>query len=164
MVWRTTLNSSLWMRPLRKSLTNWQFSALSWESLVPSANSSDRSVGLGGTGGGQTWTLVPLGCCLKSFLQCAIISPYLRTSSSSSTTILAPPFATPLDLGSDVTSVSILLAVFTLRRQERDKDPFTKCFMMMIWYGTTWPVQRDSRIFMQRWCVSVQQWKRKAGN
>lgn len=35
------------MRPLRKSFTNWQFSALSWASLVPSANSSDRSVGLG---------------------------------------------------------------------------------------------------------------------
>lgn len=46
--WKETLNNSLLMRPLRKSLTNWQFSALSWDSLVPSASSSDRSVGLGG--------------------------------------------------------------------------------------------------------------------
>lgn len=41
-----TLKSSFLIRPFRKSLTNCVFSARSWDSLVPSFSSSERSVGL----------------------------------------------------------------------------------------------------------------------
>lgn len=49
------------MCPLRKSLTNWQFSARSWASLVPSASISDKSLGLDGSGNAHDKTHIFLG-------------------------------------------------------------------------------------------------------
>lgn len=115
-----TLNSSLLMRPLRKSFTNWQFSALSWASLVPSANSSDRSVGLGEAetdrkGNTKEHLAVYLNDKIAAKINCCLFtlfSSYLRTSSSlsSSKAIIALPFLALL--GSGGNSFSIILVIF----------------------------------------------------
>lgn len=75
------------MCPLRKSLTNWQFSARSWASLVPSASISDKSLGLDGSGNAHDKTYIFLGDEENNTLTTTDFFSYLRTSSSPSSTI-----------------------------------------------------------------------------
>ena len=108
-----TLKSSLRMRPLRKSFTNWVFSAFSWTSLVPAASISDRSSGLGGGNGRYIVWLKELQCqnCNCNYFKIMILQYwkeiYLRVSSFSSYT--AP---VPFIFSSDISGV--FLSALTL--------------------------------------------------
>lgn len=78
------------MRPLRKSFTNWVFSAFSCTSLVPAASISDRSSGLEG-GGEEQFTNEVFN---QSFMKLLILPSTHRSVSSFSTDTGCEPLAT----------------------------------------------------------------------